>query len=58
MYKDSRRQRKYTPKDGQVWVCAKCGQPIDQLPFLPAMDENGNLLRPVYHYECLPPRRK
>lgn len=47
----------FTPKDGEVWSCAKCGNPIDSLPFDPRKNPDGTLAGSVYHKECLPPRR-
>lgn len=44
------KKRLYTPREGESWICAKCGKPIDALPFIPSKG------RPVYHRECLPPR--
>lgn len=58
MYPKRRLRKMYTPRNGQVWLCSKCNQPIEKLPFLPAMDQEGNLIRPVYHYDCLPARNQ
>jgi hypothetical protein len=58
MVNGRRGRRMYRPKPGEVWVCAKCGKPIEELPFDPQRDENGNLSRPVYHRECLPPKNR
>ncbi|GIW65789.1 MAG: hypothetical protein KatS3mg094_308 [Candidatus Parcubacteria bacterium] len=46
-------RKMYRPQNGEKWICAKCGEEIHELPFEPFRDENGNLLRPVYHRECL-----
>lgn len=47
-----RRSRKmFKPKPGEKWICAKCGQEIKELPFIP--DPN----RPVYHRECMPSKQ-
>ena len=48
------RRKMYRPKPGEKWLCAKCGQEIEELPFEPYRDESGNLKRPVYHKNCLP----
>jgi len=44
------KRRLFRPKEGEVWICAKCGKPISELPFIPSKG------RPVYHRECLPPK--
>lgn len=49
-------RRMYKPQDGETWTCAKCGGPIDQLPFEPVRNPDGTLQRPVFHRDCLPPR--
>ncbi len=36
--------------------CAECGTPIDELPFQPAMNEDGTPARPVYCREHKPKR--
>jgi hypothetical protein len=47
-------RRMYRPRNGEKWICAKCGGEIKELPFDPFRDEEGNLKKPVYHKECLP----
>lgn len=38
-------------------TCATCGKPIEELPFQPAMDANGQPTRPVYCREHKPQRK-
>lgn len=38
--------------------CAACGEKIDELPFNPRRDENGNVMGKIYHRQCLPPKRQ
>jgi hypothetical protein len=33
----------YRSKNGEKWICAKCGGEIKELPFEPFRDEEGNL---------------
>lgn len=47
------RRKMYRPRNGEKWICAKCGGEISELPFDPFRNENGELLKPVYHRECL-----
>lgn len=56
MYPKRGGRKMYRPKPGEKWLCHKCGQEIEELPFDPSRDENGNLARPVYHKDCLPKR--
>lgn len=49
--------RVFYPQPGEQWICAKCGKPIESLPFDPHRNPDGSLARPVYHRECLPPKR-
>lgn len=43
--------RQFKPKEGERWICSKCGQDIESLPFIPSKKD-----APIYHRECLPPR--
>jgi CxxC-x17-CxxC domain-containing protein len=43
-------RRMFRPREGEKWICSKCGGEIKELPFIPSAD------RPVYHRECLPSR--
>jgi len=54
--KKFKKPQKFHPREGEKWICAKCGGEIDTLPFIPAKNEDGTLKRPVYHFECLPNR--
>lgn len=38
-------------------TCATCGKPIEELPFQPAMNEDGQPARPVYCREHKPQRK-
>lgn len=42
----------FRPRNGEEWICSKCGRKIEALPFLP------DPKRPVYHRECLPPKEE
>jgi len=55
-FKNRKNREMYKPDNGETWFCSKCGKEIESLPFKPYKDENGNLLKPVYHRECLPDR--
>ncbi|MCL4358336.1 MAG: hypothetical protein M1505_00240 [Patescibacteria group bacterium] len=46
----------YKPRQGEEWLCAKCGQAIESLPFDPRRNDDGSLKGAIYHRECLPPR--
>jgi len=53
-----RKPQKFSPREGEKWICAKCGGEIDSLPFIPAKNPDGSLKRSVYHFECLPSKRE
>ncbi|MBI2984432.1 MAG: hypothetical protein HYY50_02310 [Candidatus Kerfeldbacteria bacterium] len=38
-------------------TCATCGRPIEELPFQPAMNDDGTPQRPVYCREHKPQRK-
>lgn len=38
-------------------TCATCGKPIEELPFQPAMNEDGTPQRPVYCRDHKPQRK-
>lgn len=43
-------RRMFHPRNGEKWICTKCGGEINELPFIPDPS------RPVYHKECMPPK--
>jgi hypothetical protein len=53
MFQKRAKRRMFKPRNGEKWICARCGKEIEELPFDPFRNENGELLKPVYHRDCL-----